>query len=145
LQKSAHSTLVDGMPTLPHPTNINFVNFSLFAVLEFSHKAAVHVYVHTVTAMSQILLHHACTQVSSLIQLHLVSLQYICTAIRHTPLDTYQTKLTLVPGLAQLFVAYRKVRRAWYLFSREHDVIDRWQKRIRTKSEVSCIVQPTKS
>lgn len=59
MQKSAHSTLVDGMPTLPHPTDINFVNFSPFAVLEFSDKTAVHVYVHTVTAMSQILLHHA--------------------------------------------------------------------------------------
>ena len=41
---------------------------------------------------------------------------------------------------------YGKVGRAWYLFSREHDVIDKWPKKKGRESEVSCIIaQPTTS
>ena len=56
-------------------------------------------------------------------------------------------KGSLVPRPRPAFccLQYVKVGRAWYLFSREHDVIDKWQKNSERKSEVSGSVQQTTS
>ena len=45
------------------------------------------------------------------------------------------------PHPAFYCLQYGKVGRAWYLFSREHDAIDKWQKKFRRKKEVSFIFQ----
>ena len=54
-------------------------------------------------------------------------------------------KTSLVPRPRPAFrcLQYRKVWRAWYLFSREHDVIGKWQKFSEQTGCISSIVQPT--
>jgi len=52
----------------------------------------------------------------------------------HTHTHTHTHTVASFPGPTQLFVAalcmqYGKAGRAWYLFSREYDVIDKWQKK----------------
>ena len=51
---------------------------------------------------------------------------------------------SLVPRLCPTFccLQYGKAGRAWYLFSHEHEVIDKWPKNSERKSAVSHIVQP---
>ena len=53
--------------------------------------------------------------------------------------------LSLVPRPRPAFrrLQYGKAWRAWYLFSREHDVIGKWQKFSEQTGCVSSIVQPT--
>jgi len=50
--------------------------------------------------------------------------------------------ISLVPRPHPAFrcLQYRKAQRAWYPFSREHDIIIKWSK---IQSKVSCIIQPT--
>jgi len=52
--------------------------------------------------------------------------------------------ISLVPRPRPAFCCLQcgKLGRAWYLFSREHDVIDKWQKNSEQKR---CIVQPSVS
>ena len=56
--------------------------------------------------------------------------------------------ISLVPRPHPAFCCLQcgKLGRAWYLFSREHDVIDKWQKiQNKKKNEISHIVQPNMS
>ena len=48
---------------------------------------------------------------------------------------------SLVPRLRPAFhrLQYGKVGRAWYFFSREHDVIEKWRKFAELTGCVSCI------
>ena len=45
------------------------------------------------------------------------------------------------PGLAFHCLQYGKAGRAWYLFSREDGIIDKWSKNSEQKSKISHIVQ----
>ena len=60
-----------------------------------------------------------------------------------TDMPALHSQGSLVPRPHPAFrhLQYGKVGRAWYLFSREHDVIGKWQKFSEQTGCVSCIVQ----
>ena len=66
---------------------------------------------------------------------------YLFVFVNMTILGT----ISLVPRPRPAFchLQYGKVWRAWYLFSREHDVIGKWRKFSERTDCVSSIVQPT--